>query len=89
VDRKIRGLSPFPGAWFEWAGPKGAVRVKVLLSEPAAGAGPPGTVLDDRLRIACGTGAVRLTRLQREGRGPQGADEFLRGAAIAAGERLA
>jgi methionyl-tRNA formyltransferase len=89
VDRKIRGLSPFPGAWFERVGPKGPVRVKVLLSSPALGSGQPGTVLDDALTVACGDGAVRLVRLLREGRGPQAADEFLRGTAIRAGERLA
>jgi methionyl-tRNA formyltransferase len=89
VDRKIRGLSPFPGAWFEWPGPKGPVRVKVLLSGLAQGSGAPGAVLDDALTIACGDGAVRLIRLQREGKGAQAADEFLRGSAIVAGERLA
>jgi len=88
VDAHIRGLSPFPGAWFELAGARGAVRVKALLSRPALGEGEPGEALDDGLRIACGEGAVRLLRLQREGRGPQSAEEFLRGAPVPAGARL-
>ena len=73
---------------FEAESSRGALRVKVLLSQAEAGAGAPGTVLDDRLLVACGENAVRLTRLQREGRGPQGAEEFLRGLPLAAGARL-
>jgi len=93
VDRKIRGLSPFPGAWFmlpndKGAGDKGPVRVKVLLSAYETAEGEPGTVLDDRLLVACGEGAVRLLRVQREGRGPQDAQVFLRGATVAPGTRL-
>ena len=75
VDRQIRGLSPFPGAWFERHG----ARIKVLGSTLSDGAGTPGTVLNDTLCVACGTGAVRLTRLQRAGKGAQDADVFLRG----------
>jgi methionyl-tRNA formyltransferase len=75
VDRLIRGLSVFPGAWFDLAG----VRIKVLGSTLADGSGAPGTVLDDALTVACGAGAVRLTRLQRAGKGAQDADAFLRG----------
>jgi methionyl-tRNA formyltransferase len=88
VDRKIRGLSPFPGAWFELATEKGPVRVKALLSEQVDGEGAAGAVLDDRLRVACGDGAVRLLRVQREGRGPQDAEVFLRGTPVAAGTML-
>jgi methionyl-tRNA formyltransferase len=84
VDRKIRGLSPFPGAWCEVAG----ARVKLLASRLGAGRGQPGEVLDDALTVACGTGAVQLLRLQRAGRGAQDAEEFLRGMAIAPGARL-
>ncbi|MEO0863801.1 MAG: methionyl-tRNA formyltransferase [Pseudomonadota bacterium] len=84
VDRLIRGLSPFPGAWFERDG----TRIKVLASELAAGQGLPGTVLDDALTVACGTGAVRLTRLQRAGKGPQDAVTFLRGNPLPAGTQL-
>lgn len=89
VDCKIRGLSPFPGAWFEIAGDKGPVRVKALLSRVEEGEGPPGAVLDDRLRIACGEGAVRLLKVQREGKGPQDAEVFLRGFPVAPGQVLA
>ncbi len=85
VHDHIRGLSPFPGAWFEI----GATRVKALRSTKAEGAGPPGTVLDDRLTIACGDGAVRLTQVQRAGRQPMAAEEFLRGTPLKAGARLA
>ncbi len=82
LDRLIRGLSPFPGAWFALPTDKGGVRVKVLMCEPGHGDGPPGTVLDDNLLIACGSGALRLTRLQRAGRSVQMADAFLRGQSI-------
>lgn len=84
----IRGLSPFPGAWFSLDTPKGAVRVKVHFAEPEKGEGEPGEALDDTLLIACGRGAVRLKRLQREGKGMMGADEFLRGTAVPAGSHL-
>jgi methionyl-tRNA formyltransferase len=84
VHDHIRGLSPFPGAWFEHAG----ARIKVLRSTRGEGAGTPGTVLDDELTIACGEGAVRLTEVQRAGKQPMKAEVFLRGAKIAAGMRL-
>jgi methionyl-tRNA formyltransferase len=84
VHNHIRGLSPFPGAWFEHTG----VRVKVLRATLAAGDAPAGTVLDDRLTVACGDGAVRLTQVQRAGRQPVTSDEFLRGTAIGPGVRL-
>ena len=86
VDRHIRGLSPFPGAWFE---APGGVRVKALMSRVSPAAGRPGEVLDGRLLIACGEGAVRLLSVQREGRGVQDADSFLRGFALRAGTVLA
>lgn len=89
VDCHIRGLSPFPGAWFEALSEKGPVRVKALLSRAEAGEGQPGQVLDDTLLIACGVGAVRLLRAQREGKGAQDADDFLRGFPVAAGPVLA
>jgi methionyl-tRNA formyltransferase len=88
VDRQIRGLSPFPGAWFRAPSERGPVRVKALLSRTEDGEGAPGTVLDDGLLIACGEGAVRILRAQREGRGAQDAAEFLRGFALAAGEAV-
>jgi methionyl-tRNA formyltransferase len=80
VHDHCRGLSPFPGAWFDLAG---AGRVKVLRTTKGIGDGQPGRVLDDRLTIACGAGAVRLLELQRAGRQPMPADEFLRGTPIA------
>jgi methionyl-tRNA formyltransferase len=84
VATHIRGLSPFPGAWFE----HGGQRIKVLHAVGETGQGEPGTVLDDMLKIACGAGAVRLTRLQRAGKGQMTADEFQRGARIAKGAQL-
>ena len=87
VHDHIRGLSPFPGAWFEIAG-EGAVRVKVLRTTKGEGAGAPGTVLDDKLTVACGDGAVRILELQRAGRQAMKADEFLRGTPVAAGTRF-
>jgi len=85
VDRLIRGISPFPGAWFELNGE----RVKVLLSELADENGPAGSVLDDRLTIACGEGAVRLLKVQKAGKAPQLAEVFLRGNKVPAGAMLA
>ncbi len=84
IDRQIRGLSPFPGAWTLVRGQ----RVKLLASRQAQGQGAPGTVLDAALTVACGTGALRLTRLQRAGRGAQGTEEFLRGFPVQPGETL-
>jgi methionyl-tRNA formyltransferase len=80
VHDHCRGLSPFPGAWCELTG---AGRVKILRTAKGDGSGPPGRVLDDKLTIACGSGAVRLLELQREGRKPMAADEFLRGTPVA------
>ncbi|MDE3238718.1 MAG: methionyl-tRNA formyltransferase, partial [Paracoccaceae bacterium] len=74
VDRLIRGLSPFPGAWVDVAGE----RLKLLRSRVVAGQGAPGQVLDG-LTIACGEGAVEITLAQREGKRPMSADELLRG----------
>ncbi|MFZ0104176.1 MAG: methionyl-tRNA formyltransferase [Pseudolabrys sp.] len=85
VHDHIRGLSPFPGAWFELDG----VRVKVLRSIRGESAGPPGTLLDNRLTVACGDGAVQLVQVQRAGRQPMSADEFLRGTPVKAGARVA
>ncbi|MGN6551332.1 MAG: methionyl-tRNA formyltransferase [Pararhizobium sp.] len=83
VHDHIRGLSPFPGAWFEVGG--NGERVKVLASEPAGGRGQPGTLLDDRLTIACGDGALRLLKVQKAGGRPLAAAEFLRGNPLPAG----
>ena len=84
VEHMIRGLSPAPGAWFELNG----ARVKALNARLGLGAGAPGETLDDALLVACGEGAVRLTELQREGRGPLEAVAFLRGQPVPAATRL-
>jgi len=84
VHDHIRGLSPFPGAWCELGGD----RVKVLRSAKGEGSGAPGTVLDDRLTVACASGAVRIVELQKAGGRPMQAEDFLRGAKIAAGTAL-
>ena len=84
VDRKIRGLSPFPGAWCEFEGQ----RVKLLASRLVEGQGEPGEVLDDAMTVACGEGAVSLIRLQRAGKGAQDVDVFLRGFPVAKGTQL-
>ena len=79
VHNQIRGLSPYPGAWFEApAGPK-RERIKVLRSALASGDGRPGEVLDDIATIACGNDAVRLLELQRAGKRPMPAPEFQKG----------
>ncbi len=84
VDRLIRGLSPFPGGWFELDG----VRIKALGSTLATGSGAPGEVLNTRMAVACGTGAVQLSRLQRAGKAAQDTDQFQAGAQIAPGTNL-
>ena len=84
VHDHIRGLSPYPGAWFELGG----VRIKALRSTRADGAGGPGRVLDDRLTIGCGDGAVRLMQVQRAGKQPMAAEDFLRGTPVPVGEQL-
>jgi methionyl-tRNA formyltransferase len=89
VHNHIRGLSPFPGAWFEAEINGKAERIKVLASQLSDGAGDVGTVLNGELTIACGEGAVRLLKLQKAGGKPLAAQEFLRGSPIAAGTRLA
>ncbi len=89
VDAHIRGLSPFPGAWFEAPGPGGPVRIKALMSRVSGpGQGEPGEVLDGGLRVACGDGVVRLLTVQRPGKAAQPADEMLRGFAIPVGTVL-
>jgi len=85
VHGHIRGLSPFPGAWFEIDG----VRVKALRSARGEGAGKPGAVLDDQLTIACGDGAIRFVQVQRAGKQPMRAEEFLRGTPVKAGAAVA
>ena len=84
VARQIRAFSPVPGAWFEQAGE----RVRILSADVVAGDGAPGTVLDDALTIACGTGALRPLIVQRAGRGRMTPADLLRGFALPAGTRL-
>ena len=88
VHNHIRGLSPFPGAWFELAHEGKPVRVKALRSTRAEGNGKPGTVLDDRLTVACGKGAIRLLEVQRAGAKAMSAEEFLRGTPLKAETKL-
>ncbi|HTK14414.1 MAG TPA: methionyl-tRNA formyltransferase [Xanthobacteraceae bacterium] len=92
VHNHIRGLAPFPGAWCEFHGEKTPVRIKVLRSTCVDGQGTfdtaPGAVLDDALTIACGDGAVRLTEVQRAGKQPMAAQDFLRGTAVKRGTVL-
>jgi methionyl-tRNA formyltransferase len=89
IERTVRGLAPFPGAWFEL----GDERVKLLLAEVVeangARSGSSGTVLDEDFTIACGTGALRPLRLQRAGKPVLDRAEFLRGRPVAAGTVLA
>jgi len=84
VHDHARGLSPFPGAWCE----AGGARVKVLRTTRGDGAGAPGTVLDDRLTVACGDGAIRILQLQPAGKRAMTADEYLRGTRVAPGSVL-
>ena len=79
VLRKCHGLSPLPGAWFEAVIDGAPVRVKVLRCELAAGQGAPGDLIDDRLTIACGEGAIRVLELQRAGKEPMKTEAFLNG----------
>ncbi|OQW56543.1 MAG: methionyl-tRNA formyltransferase [Proteobacteria bacterium SG_bin9] len=79
VLRHCHGLSPFPGAWCEFPIQGEQVRVKILRCALTSSLGAPGTLLDDKLTIACGDGAIRVVELQRTGKQPMSADEFLRG----------
>jgi methionyl-tRNA formyltransferase len=85
LARRVRALNPRPGAWCD----AGHERLRVLAAEAIAGNGPPGRLLDDRLTIACGNGALRLVEIQRPGRRAMGAEEFLRGYPLAEGMVLA
>jgi methionyl-tRNA formyltransferase len=88
VLRHIHGLSPFPGAWCEIPLEGAPQRMKILLCEMASGSGEPGAVLDDRLTIACAQGALRIIDLQRAGKQPMKAEEFLRGTPVRPPARL-
>lgn len=88
VQHQIQGLSPHPGAWFEVDLAGKRERVRALRASLATGDGRPGTLLDDKLTIACGKGAVRLTQVQRAGKRPMSADDFLRGVTLRVGAIL-
>jgi methionyl-tRNA formyltransferase len=89
VLRHIHGLSPFPGAWCQMPGEGAPARLKILRCEPADGAGEPGAVLDDHFTIACAVGAIRIVDLQRAGKAPMKAADFLRGSPLKPPARLA
>ena len=84
IERLVRGLAPFPGAWFELDG----TRVKLLRAELAVGEGAPGEVIDDALAIACGDGAIRPVTIQPAGKPAMAAADYLRGKPVARGTRL-
>jgi methionyl-tRNA formyltransferase len=84
LERRVRAFDPWPGCWTE----AGGERLRVLAAEVVPGGGEPGMVLDDRLTVACGEGALRLVRVQRAGGRAQDAAAFLRGFALPAGSRL-
>jgi methionyl-tRNA formyltransferase len=88
VHNLVRGLSPFPGAAFLADFGKAPERIKVLRGRVIDVQGPAGTVLDDELTIACGRGALRLSEVQRAGKAPMQAADFLRGARLMRGTRL-
>lgn len=85
IDRQVRGLSPFPGAWTEVHGE----RLKVLYAEPVSDGGKPGSLLDDELTVACGEGALKLLKVQRAGKSVMTAAELLKGFALPRGTHLA
>jgi methionyl-tRNA formyltransferase len=88
VHDVVRGLSPFPGAFVEVDLGKGLERLKLLRTARAGGAAEPGTLLDDEGTVACAVGAVKLLQVQRAGKGPMSAQEFLRGTRLSAGAKL-
>jgi methionyl-tRNA formyltransferase len=85
IERQIRAFTPAPGAWFEYE----RERYRVLAARVIGLEGAPGTVLDDKLTIACGHGAIRPTRIQRAGKPPMDSADLLRGKAIPAGTVIA
>jgi len=88
VHNHIRGLSPYPGAWFEALLGGKAERVKVLRSVLVPGKGDPGHLLDANLTVACSSQAVRLTQVQRPGKRPIGGADFLRGFPLGRGTQF-
>ncbi|HEY9058035.1 MAG TPA: methionyl-tRNA formyltransferase [Aurantimonas sp.] len=88
IAAKINAFSPFPGAWTTIPFGEKKERVKILRARAETGSGAPGTLLDDRLLVACGSGAVRLLELQRAGGKPMAAEDLLRGSPVPAGSVL-
>ncbi len=89
IDWMIRGLTPYPGGWFEMPCEGGEpLRIKILAAEPVDGSGAPGALIGPGLTIACGEGALAITQVQRAGKGPCPADAFLRGVQVAPGTRM-
>ena len=86
LERRVKAFNPSPGAFFEASGER--IRVHAAIELPGPAGGVPGTVLDERLLVACGEGALRLLRLQRPGRAPLDTPDFLRGFPIPPGTRL-
>ncbi len=84
LERRVRGLNPWPGVWFEHAG----ARIKVLAAAVCEGAGQPGTLLEGPLSIACGRGALKLLRVQKQGKAAMTAEDFLRGFDLPVGTKL-
>jgi methionyl-tRNA formyltransferase len=89
VLRHIHGLSPFPGAWCEMASEVEQARVKILRCQMIDRSGAPGELLDEHLTVACAQGAIRILELQRAGKQPMKAEDFLRGTPLKAGMQLA
>ena len=85
LERRVRALNPWPGAWFEYAG----VRLKVLAADVNKQSGEAGTVLNDQFSIACGEGSLGVTLVQKQGKGAMMAEDFLRGFDLPSGTRLA
>ncbi len=90
LDAHIRGLTPFPGAFFEVARNGEPTRIKILRETPVDAKGAPGEILslDGGITVACGQGALKIAELQRAGKGPMKAGDFLRGFTLSVGEKL-
>jgi methionyl-tRNA formyltransferase len=88
IDRQIRGLTPWPGAWFEAEQSGKRFRIKVKKARTVEASGAPGLILDTPLIVACGTGALRIEQVQREGKSVASAEDFLRGFTLAPGTVL-
>jgi len=84
LERRVRALNPWPGVWFEYAG----MRLKVLAADVNRLSGESGTVLDNQLSIACGTGSLCVKLIQKQGKAVMSAEEFLRGFDLPTGTRL-